>query len=197
MGKTRNSCPKEPMVSAKGKFDFRLNADELAKFKRNGFVVSERMGAANFIEMYYRIYERDMPVFVSADAILHAWHHSYDAMLEEIEMGYLHPSLVKILSSMHDKIPDAHKEYGQGILQDSVKDADYFLAVAMSLLQGQPAATRLNQDERVKKTLKRTATDCKWRNLISSDGSDSLISPNSRFAAITKNQRFLVAISRR
>jgi Protein of unknown function (DUF3160) len=153
-GEDPDLVPKEPMVSAKGHFDFRLNADELAKFKKNGFVVSERMGASNFIEMYYRIYARDMPVFVSSDAILHAWHHSYDAMLEEVETGYLHPSLSQILSSMHNSIPDVQKDYGEGILKDSVKDADYFLTVAISLLQGGAAPTKLNQDERVKKTLK-------------------------------------------
>jgi hypothetical protein len=153
-GEDPSLVPKEPKVSAKGQFDFRLNADELAKFKKNGFVVSERMGASSFIEMYYRIYARDMPVFVSSDAVLHAWHHSYDAMLEEIETHFLHPSLGQILSGMHDSIPAVQKEYGQGILQESVKDADYFLAVAISLLQDAAAATRLDQDERVKKTLK-------------------------------------------
>jgi hypothetical protein len=152
-GQDPELVPMEPKVSAKGQFDFRLNADELAKFKKHGFVVSERMGAANFIEMYYRIYARDMPVFVSSDAILHAWHHSYDAMLEQIETHYLHASLSQILSSMHNAIPDGQKEYGQGILQDSVKDADYFLAVGLSLLSGGVCPTRLNQDERVQKTL--------------------------------------------
>src|SRR5262249_54271310 len=74
------------LVRGKGTgYAFRLNADELTAFKQNGFVVSERMGAASFSEMLYRIYSRDLPVFVSTDALLHAWHRSYDAMLEELE----------------------------------------------------------------------------------------------------------------
>lgn len=153
-GENPNLVPKEPLVSAQGQFDFRLNAEEQAKFKRNGFVVSERMGASNFVEMYYRIYARDMPVFVSADAILHAWHCSYDAMLEEIETLYLYQSMNQILAGMHEAIPAAQKDYGQGVLQESVTDADYFLAVALSLSTGGKQPTRLNQDERVQKTLK-------------------------------------------
>src|SRR5262249_44251394 len=100
-----------------------------------------------------------MPVFVSTDSILHAWHHSYDAMLEELETHYLHSSLTAILWSMHAKVPDAQKEYGQGVLADSVKDADYFLAVAMSLLSGMDKSgpTHLKQEERVNKTLKACA----------------------------------------
>ena len=54
----------------------RLNDQELTKFKQNGFVVSERMGAGSFAEMFYRIYSRDLPVFVSTDALLHAWHRT-------------------------------------------------------------------------------------------------------------------------
>jgi hypothetical protein len=44
--------------------------EELALFKKNGFVVSERMGASSFGEMFYRIYSRDLPVFITADAVL-------------------------------------------------------------------------------------------------------------------------------
>lgn len=155
-GLNPDKVPMYPKVTAKGLFDFRLNADEIAKFKKNGFVVSERMGASNFVEMYYRIYSRDLPVFISSDAILHAWHHSYDAMLEEIETHYLHPNLLQLLTGMHNAVPDAHKEYGDGHLKDSVKDADYFLTVGIILLcgEGREWPTKLKQDDRVKKTLK-------------------------------------------
>ncbi len=136
-----------------GGFDFRLNDKELAAFKKNGFVVSERMGAASFGEMYYQIYSRDLPVYISADSILHAWHRTYDAMLEQLEEKYLAESLGDILASMAAKIPAAEKDYGSGVLADSVKDADYFLAVARSLLTGNAVKTELNQDERLAKTL--------------------------------------------
>src|SRR5262249_12812929 len=75
----------DPSKSKRGwGYDFRLNAEELAAFKKNGFMVSERMGAASFAEQYYRIFTRDLPVFITSDALLHAWHRSYDAMLEEL-----------------------------------------------------------------------------------------------------------------
>jgi hypothetical protein len=34
---------------------FQLNAEELAIFKKNGFVVSERLGGQNFADVFYRI----------------------------------------------------------------------------------------------------------------------------------------------
>jgi hypothetical protein len=134
-------------------FDFRLNADELAKFKENGFVVSERMGASSFGEMFYRIYSRDLPVFITSDSMLHAWHRSFDYMLEELEATYLSVALADLLAGMAEAVPAAKAEYGTGPLAESLTDADYFLAVGRSLLSGKPAGTKLNQDARVGTTL--------------------------------------------
>jgi hypothetical protein len=136
-----------------GRTDFRLNDQELARFKQNGFVVSERLAAGSFAEMFYRIYSRDLPVFISTDALLHAWHRTYDGMLEELEETYLATSLEEILAGMAKNIPAADKDYGKGVLSDSLADADYFLAVARSLLAGKPVPTTLNQDDRVATTL--------------------------------------------
>ncbi|MCI0465153.1 MAG: DUF3160 domain-containing protein [Gemmataceae bacterium] len=138
-----------------GGYDFRLNADELAAFKRNGFVVSERMGASSCTDMFYRIYKRDLPVFVTSDAVLHAWHRSYDSLLVEIEKAMLIPALDEILTAMAARVPDAQRAYGDGLCADSTADADYFLAVARSLLAGRPVQSALGQDERVARTLKK------------------------------------------
>jgi hypothetical protein len=135
-------------------YDFRVNADELAKFQENGFVVSERMGASSFGELFYRVYSRDLPVFISADAILQAWHRSYDAMLEELELTYLSASLSNLLAGMSSAVPAAKADYGNGPLASGLLDSDYFLAVARSLLSGQQTPSKLDQDDRVAETLR-------------------------------------------
>jgi hypothetical protein len=145
------------MIPARGMYDFRLNKDELAHFKRNGFVVSERMGAKSTTDMFYRIYQRDLPVIITSDAILHGWHRSYDAMLEEIEVSYLSPTLAGLLAEMSAKITEARRNYGDGVLFASLSDADYFLAVARSLLQGSPVKSVLGQDDRVARSLRACA----------------------------------------
>jgi hypothetical protein len=155
-----NLSPKEAIsvdlneLPAGFRLDFQLSPEELAVFKQNGFVVSERMSAPSFASLFYSIYSRDLPVFVSSDALLHAWHRSYDAMLEELEENYLARSLEEILQGMAEKIPQAHNQYGKSILNSSVSDADYFLSVARSLLRGNAVKTYLNQDARVSQTLK-------------------------------------------
>jgi hypothetical protein len=133
--------------------NFRLNADELAIFKKNGFVVSERLGSPTFADSFYRIFSGDLPVFVSSDAILHAWHRTYDAMLEELEEVYLTDSLDKLLAGLAAQIPETWSRYGQGVLRNCILDADYFLAVARSLLAERQVSTYLNQNTRVATTL--------------------------------------------
>jgi hypothetical protein len=154
-GKFFDDFNQDPLKSKRGwGYDFRLNAKELAAFKKNGFVVSERMGAGSFAEQFYRLFSRNLPVFITSDALLHAWHRSYDAMLEELEETYLATALDEILAGMAAKLPAAKKAYGEGVLADSLTDADYFLAVARSLLAGEQVQTLLGQDKRVEKTLK-------------------------------------------
>ncbi len=55
---------------------YKLTDAELVKFKQNGFVVSERLGGYTFGQLYYDIYTRDLPVFITTDSVLHAWHRS-------------------------------------------------------------------------------------------------------------------------
>lgn len=149
--------------------DFRLNPSELSRYKANGFVVSERLGAASFAEVFYQLWHADLPVFISCDALLQAWHRTYDAILEEVETTHLFQSTEAMLAGMAGQLQAADQEVGQGVLRDSLRDADYFLAVARSLLAGAgqthvidetgqtavipPTPSMLGQDSRVAQTL--------------------------------------------
>lgn len=117
--------------------DFRLNPEEFALFRTNGFVVSERLGSHSFGDLYYRIYADDLPVFVTADSILHAWHFSFQKLLEELEETCLAPRLERSLdawaASLTNPGPPNHPAY---------VDADLYLTIARSLIKGAPAAPR-------------------------------------------------------
>lgn len=136
-----------------GLYSFALNAAEMARMRQSGFVVSERLGAPDFAEIYYRVFFRDLPVFITTDSILHAWHRSFDALLADMERGYLEPALRELLKGMVSGLARARDTYGAGVLRDSVRDADYYLAVALSLLAGAPAPSVLGQGARVTATL--------------------------------------------
>ena len=134
-------------------YDTRLTPAELGAFKTNGFVISPRLSSYSFIDLYYKLWKDDLPVFISTDSILHAWHRSYDAILEELEESYLFNSVETILNGMAGQLPRASLDVGAGALRESLLDADYFLAVARSLLAGQAVPSKLGQDARVATTL--------------------------------------------
>lgn len=121
--------------------DFRFNPQELAVFRTNGFVVSQRLGTYSFADAFYRVYIDDLPVYVSVDAILHAWHRTYVTTLQEIEEAFLAPTLSDIIIAMQDKEASLYDYYSPTAsdaiaMRQAILDADYFLAVAHSLLTG-------------------------------------------------------------
>lgn len=142
--------------------DYRLNARELALFRQNGFVVSERLAwtgverpweGSTMGNAFYQLWFNDLPVFISTDAILHAWHRTYDLMLEEIEEAFLFGAVDNLLTRMADEIPAAWATANQGPLRESLLDADYLVTVARSLLAVAKVPSPLMQDARVAETI--------------------------------------------
>lgn len=134
-------------------FDFRLNAQEAAVFQTNGFVVSQRLQRESFADVFYDIYTDDLPVFVSTDAILHAWHRSFVTMLAEIEETCFQPKLSQILDGMAAFVPVLWAQSAGTAMTNGVLDADYFLAVASSLANGVNDYGSLGQSARISTTL--------------------------------------------
>src|SRR5204862_6231628 len=86
-------------------FDFRLKTNEFAVFQTNGFVVSQRMQRQSFADVFYDIYTDDLPVFVTTDAILQAWHRTFESILTEIEETCLQPKLSEMINAMSAQVP--------------------------------------------------------------------------------------------
>ena len=134
--------------------DFTLNEEELALFLKNGFVVSEGIGSnyngfdtavvrsANPVDYYYSIWADDLPVYVTADSVLDAWHKTFLAMLEEMEELYLGPMLHKILASGLGDLNSLYGEWvdsetaGAGGVRQAIRDLDLYLGVASRLNRG-------------------------------------------------------------
>ena len=78
-------------------YDFRMNQQELALFAQNGVVVSERQSDEMPVDIYYKVWTDDLPVFISCDSVFDAWHRSYKLLLEELEEVYLYPAVRSLL----------------------------------------------------------------------------------------------------
>jgi hypothetical protein len=130
-------------------FDTRLNSAELQAFKKNGFVVSERLGSYSFADIFYRLWKDDLPVFITTDAILQAWHRTFDSMLKELEELALVNQVDRMLAGMAGQLSTTWSQFGEGPMRNSILDADFFITVARSLLAGSPLPSVLGQDARV------------------------------------------------
>ena len=91
--------------------EYNLTGDEKELLRKNGFVVTERLRQESFNEHFKVIYKKDLPVFISTDAILHAYHASYDAILRDVEQGYLIDKVKMLLKKMHTSIDGLVKNY--------------------------------------------------------------------------------------
>lgn len=135
--------------------DFSLNEEELALFLKNGFVVSDRIGPrrmdiggdlqrlGNPVDFYYSIWADDLPVYVTADSVLDAWHKTFLGLLEEMEELHLYPTLRKMLTSGAIGNLNSLYEQWDGVatpgadhIRQAIRDVDLYLGVATRLNRG-------------------------------------------------------------
>jgi len=107
-----------------------LNASELDSLTKNGLVISKRQQFPSFAYGYKSIYFEDLPVYVSADSILEAVHRTFDSLLKQTEEQVLFDELGEMLMGMRSRLSAAPFE------ADLTKDADLYLTLALSLLNG-------------------------------------------------------------
>jgi hypothetical protein len=106
---------------------------ESAVLAREGFVVPARLEYATYAPAYHEIYQSQLPLYVSADAIFHSVFVTHDELVEQIELARLLPLTEKALGEMHRALKAANYPSA------TARDLDLYLTVARSLLAGQQA----------------------------------------------------------
>ncbi len=136
-------------------YNFTLNEEEIAKFQQNGFVVSPRVKAFNgafedevlvaptAVDLYYAIWTDDLPVFITADSVLDAWHQSFSSILEELDEIAVYPALKQLVkhdwgeafqttTSAWDPVAGTPQENAR--VQDAADLVSFYIEVAQGLL---------------------------------------------------------------
>ena len=111
-----------------------LTDSELTLLGQNGFVIVNESVSPTFFHAYFTIYGEDLPVFVSADSILDALHRSFDDILKDLELITLVDQVRGLLMEMR-----SHLGTQDFLDETTARDADFFLAVALGLLEGAAA----------------------------------------------------------
>lgn len=107
---------------------------------QNGFVAIGDSPTYTFASTYLDLYFNDLPVFISADSMLHALHKSFDSMLLDFERQVLIPEVERMLAAMHKQLGSELAALPAG-LAPSGRDLDLYLTVARSLLTDTPVAS--------------------------------------------------------
>ena len=106
---------------------FGLTGQERAMLERNGFVVLDRKAVHTYVAAYHDVFQEQLPLYVTADSILHAVFKSEDALLEGIERAELKgavESLVTRLRAALRAMPASQASH----------DVDLYLTVASKLM---------------------------------------------------------------
>jgi hypothetical protein len=98
-------------------------------------------GSANsFGAVFYNLWRTDLPVFISTDALLQAWHRTFDALLEETEETSL-AAVERMLSGMAAQLSVANSEVVRVFCGQSPRRG-LLLAVARSFLRANRCPVR-------------------------------------------------------
>lgn len=111
-----------------------LSPEERATFRREGAVNVDHDQRYSMAASYYAIFTRDLPVLVTTDSILHAWHRSFDAVLEQLETSQFTNTLAATLQKSHEALLQMGQKLATPKLKESAGDVDVYLTVARNLL---------------------------------------------------------------
>jgi len=106
-----------------------LTAAESDALSKNGFVVLGRKSFRSYGDAFDFVHRRELPLYVSADALLYALFRSHQDAVESLELDS-QLRLTKVLAAMHGALPKARASYAAEV----ASDADLYLAVARTIL---------------------------------------------------------------
>jgi hypothetical protein len=144
----------------------KLTSTQLGKLHENGLVIAKNRNFPSFVYGYKSIYAADLPVYVSADSVLYAMHHSYDKVLESVEGGYLVAELKALLDDARATLPAATIDTA------TKKDVDLYLALAKSLVEAQLASPVAGADAQALASLYDKAQAAQGHEMISLFGAE-------------------------
>ncbi len=113
---------------------YALTPYEQQLLNKNGFVVTERLSFKNYHDAFYDGYVKDLPVFISADAVLHAFHRTTVNILKDVEKLVVFRRMTEAVLSTLEHL-DSMPESPIAEVNQARRDVYVYLAVAGRLLE--------------------------------------------------------------
>ncbi|HSO39194.1 MAG TPA: DUF3160 domain-containing protein, partial [Labilithrix sp.] len=113
-----------------------LGDAEREKLRANGFVVLDREGYDSYAVAFHDVFQQQLPVYVSVDAIFNAVFQASQTVLGEVERKRLGPSLARMLDRMRGALAASRGRYDA----TTTADLEVYLGVAYRLLHAESEA---------------------------------------------------------
>ena len=118
---------------------------DLELLVRNGFVVTDGGAADDVVKAYDGLRTQDVPIFVTADTLLHLYHIQFDETLKEIEENEFYPDVLKLTKAMLAAAEADYKVYDGDLKEAAKRNVAYFV-VALKQFEGDAAAPAYVKD---------------------------------------------------
>ena len=109
---------------------FTLRPVEKERLFAHGMVSLSRLSFSSYAYALHEIYQSQLPLYVSVDALLHAVYASNDKLIEDLEKQLLLPRLTQTIQRLRSGLPSQQSRYSP----EAAQDLDLFLTVAARLL---------------------------------------------------------------
>ena len=141
-------------------FKYNLTDYEKTLLNKNGFVVTEAISSTNFKEALKNVYYKDLPVFISTDLILNAFHISYDRILKSVELGFIIDRLSLMLNNLDNNLSQLDLKYSANdSVKQALKDVDIYLTVPRKLLDESSAPFYAENSEKISDIISRISSE--------------------------------------
>jgi hypothetical protein len=116
------------------KSQFTLSPGQEALLTRNGFVVIPWSGD-DIVEPYKTLKDREIPIFVTTDTLLHLYHIQFNEILKRIEEEEFYTQLIDMTQAMLKRAEADYQSFTQPMLKEAARRNVAYFAVALKLLE--------------------------------------------------------------
>lgn len=139
-----------------------LDLQAKSLLEKNGFVViptpSDILNSPEEFDSFYsKLQDKDIPVFVTTDSLLHYYHVFFDTALMRLEKDIFYDDIWQMSKSFFDDAMDIYKNAKDPILKESAKRNVAYLSVVLELLK--PKDEQVVSSRNVKNAVSCSAPD--------------------------------------
>ncbi|MBA7597144.1 hypothetical protein ES703_04140 [subsurface metagenome] len=113
---------------------FPLNSNQEELLENNGFVVIPWHGD-DIVEPYNALKEREVPIFITSDTLLHLYHIQFNETLKRIEEEEFFDQLIDMSKAMLERSIEDYEHFEDSELREAARRNVAYFAVALKLLQ--------------------------------------------------------------